>query len=239
MRVVVVGCGGIGYHLLDPLMRVLLAYPTNHVHISFVDGKIITPRNVNRQHLSSFIGRNKAEALAMIAKSLIPREYEEKIQISAIPEYVSPEYLDCHPWLSEDEVHVFSGVDNNKTRMMLENILGKNKTLVFVSGGNDEFTGQAILWVRQKFQDVLPRPSHVDPDIAEEQNAGVAPYEVSCDAVPILLPQFPLVNRVVADAMVGLWWAYAKNKTTEINYTVVDILQPMIKPTKRRSLLTQ
>ncbi len=59
-RVLIVGCGGIGGHLVDMMLRIGVGY------IRVCDGDVFTLSNLNRQLLSDLtnIGKNKARAAA-------------------------------------------------------------------------------------------------------------------------------------------------------------------------------
>lgn len=228
---VIIGCGGIGYHLHEPLARMLAAANSTDDQLIFVDGKTVTPKNIYRQHDPASVGRNKAQVLAESAKRFMPNH-----DVHAIPIYISEDTADMHPWLKAKDLTVFSGVDNNRTRVMLEEMLGNRKQLLFISGGNDYASGQAVMWVRENYKNMTPLPSDIDPDILE--NLGRAPFEIPCDEVVESLPQSVLANRFAADAMLGLWWSRgnARSRERKFNYVAFAGDVPHASPFNRPAL---
>ena len=225
---VVIGCGGIGYQLHEPLAR-MLSY-SSVTELIFVDGKVVTPKNMLRQHHPESVGRNKADVLAENARKFAP----ENVEVTSIPMYISEDNKDYHGWLKAERLIVFAGVDNNRTRVMLEEMLERRKQLMFISGGNDLTKGQAVLWTREGYKDTTPRPSEIDPDILD--NLGRAPFEIPCDEVVISAPQTCLANRFAADAMLGIWWSTLQPKRRDFNYTTFDIGVPHVSPFNRPAL---
>ncbi|MEF2837420.1 MAG: HesA/MoeB/ThiF family protein [Oscillospiraceae bacterium] len=107
MRVAVIGCGGLGGHLIDQLARIGVGF------IRVVDGDVFDPSNLNRQLLSEvpLLGTGKAQA----AKDRISRVNPD-IQVDAIHAFLTLEnaakILDgCHA--------VLDGLDNIESRKIL------------------------------------------------------------------------------------------------------------------------
>lgn len=227
MTLCLIGCGGIGYQIHEQLAR--LADPAT-MRLVLIDGKTVGPHNIYRQHTGSAIGRNKAEVLAESVKTIAPN-----LTVIPIPEYISEETVKTWGWWRDDNMVVFSGVDNNRTRVMLEELLDRRKRAVLISGGNDEFAGQAVLWRRESHKDILPKPSDIDPDILLD--LGRAPFEIPCDEVQVSLPQLPLANRLVADAMVMLWWSQVLHTPKKaFNYITFDVRVPHMSTWNRPAL---
>lgn len=79
-KVAVIGCGGLGGHVLDQLCRIGIGA------IRAVDGDVFEPSNLNRQLLSQvpLLGSGKASAAYMHAGRVNPQ-----IQIEAVSEYLT------------------------------------------------------------------------------------------------------------------------------------------------------
>lgn len=79
-RVLVVGCGGLGGHLIDMLARIGVG------GIRAVDGDVFEPSNLNRQLLSEvpLLGMSKAGAAAARVSRVNP-----EVEIEAVEEYMS------------------------------------------------------------------------------------------------------------------------------------------------------
>lgn len=107
MRVAVIGCGGLGGHLIDQLARIGVGF------IRVVDGDVFEPSNLNRQLLSEvpLLGTSKVQA----AKDRIARVNPD-IQVDAIHAFLTQENAakildDCHA--------VLDGLDNIESRKIL------------------------------------------------------------------------------------------------------------------------
>lgn len=107
MRVAVIGCGGLGGHLIDQLARIGVGF------IRVVDGDVFEPSNLNRQLLSEvpLLGTGKAQAAADRIARVNP-----DIEVDAIHAFLTQEnaaqILDgCHA--------VLDGLDNIESRKIL------------------------------------------------------------------------------------------------------------------------
>ena len=106
-RVLVVGCGGLGGHLIDMLARIGVGT------LRVVDGDVFEPSNLNRQLLSEvpLLGTSKAKAAAE--------------RVSRVNPEIAVEAADC--FLTEENVSglltkcdvVLDGLDNIESRRIL------------------------------------------------------------------------------------------------------------------------
>jgi molybdopterin/thiamine biosynthesis adenylyltransferase len=80
-KVFVAGCGGLGGHSIDMLLRLGVG------ELTVADGDVFEPSNLNRQLLSdvNVIGHSKAETAAIRARAVNPQ-----VRFTAVAEYVSP-----------------------------------------------------------------------------------------------------------------------------------------------------
>ena len=106
-RVLVVGCGGLGGHIIDQLSRIGIG------SLRIVDGDVFDPSNLNRQLLSSVpvLGKSKAAVAAEHIRRVNP-----DVAVEAVED-----------WMTEENVHslvagcdiVVDGLDNISGRKLL------------------------------------------------------------------------------------------------------------------------
>ena len=90
-RVLVVGCGGLGGHIIDQLSRIGVG------HLRVVDGDVFEPSNLNRQLLSSvpLLGTSKAKAAADHIACVNPEVATEAVEAILDASNVSELLADC------------------------------------------------------------------------------------------------------------------------------------------------
>ncbi len=106
-RVCIVGCGGLGGHLMELLCRVGLG------HIRAVDGDVFDETNLNRQLLSELglIGSSKAKAAAARAARVAP-----EVEFEAVSSFLTEE--NAFKLISGCDA-VLDGLDNVAARRIL------------------------------------------------------------------------------------------------------------------------
>ena len=106
-RVVVVGCGGLGGHLIDMLARIGIG------SIRVVDGDVFEPTNLNRQLLSEvpLLGVNKAKAAAAKISRVNPDIAVEAVDVFLTEANARRLLLFCDA--------VLDGLDNIESRRIL------------------------------------------------------------------------------------------------------------------------
>ena len=106
-RVLVVGCGGLGGHLIDMLARIGVGT------LRVVDGDVFEPSNLNRQLLSEvpLLGISKAQAAAARVNRVNPEISVEAVNHFLTEENVSRLLLHCDV--------VLDGLDNIESRRIL------------------------------------------------------------------------------------------------------------------------
>lgn len=172
--IVIVGCGGTGSNLAPMLSRML----TNEKFL-LVDGDIVEKRNVERQTFQEFdVGSNKARALAKKLNSNFINEHffvDKYIESSdeifeAIDKvYDHKSYLQEH-WHNRDEIIICGCVDNNKTRLFLEELFFKIKrcNAYYIDSGNESNFGTVLVsdskskneYLRSQFVDMSDANDH-------------------------------------------------------------------------------
>ena len=106
-RVIVVGCGGLGGHIIDQLARIGIGF------LRVVDGDVFEETNLNRQLLSevSLLGAGKATAAADRVHRVNPQ-----VQVDAVAEFLTKENA---PQLLTDCDIVVDALDNIPSRKLL------------------------------------------------------------------------------------------------------------------------
>lgn len=189
-RITIVGLGGIGSNLAEDVARLLLVLKDETHTLTLVDGKNFEARKRERQSFET-VG-NKAMSTQQKLASLFP-----ELQIDAIAEFLSPETADYI--LFEDEI-VLLCPDNHSTRRLASKIAETRENMVLISGGNDDWSGNIQIYVRQDGLDKTPPLTYDHPEI--EDPTEKAPYELSCEELAQAgSPQVFAANLAVASAM--------------------------------------
>lgn len=109
-HVLIVGCGGLGGHLVQSLVRVGVG------EITAVDGDAFEESNLNRQVLSSVpvLGRDKAQTAREAALSINPR-----VRFHAVSGFLD---LHCGDALVQGKDVVLDALDSVPSRLLLEEL---------------------------------------------------------------------------------------------------------------------
>ncbi len=131
-RVLIVGCGGIGGHLLDQLLRIGVGT------IRICDDDVFEPSNLNRQLLSDMttMGISKAEAAVLYCQRVNPEAMLEHSAVRMTCENVSELIRDCDA--------VLDGLDNVESRKILARACAQAK-IPYIFGAIQGWTAQAAV----------------------------------------------------------------------------------------------
>lgn len=131
-RVLVVGCGGLGGHLIDMLARIGVGA------IRAVDGDVFEPSNLNRQLLSEvpLLGVSKARAAAARVSRV-----NSEVEIEAVEEYMSE--ANVRRLLLFCDV-VLDALDNIQSRKILAAACAKVK-IPYIYGAVNGWVAQAAI----------------------------------------------------------------------------------------------
>ena len=179
-RIVLVGCGGTGSHLLPNILQYVWAQHTKEKtelpEIVLVDGDIVEEKNLVRQRFTSAdLTLNKAAALARRYTSVFG------LRISAFEGYIShvSELWRIAP--SDRPNLIIGAVDNHRARMVMwQYFMSLNHTqpVFWIDSGNEGWNGQVVLGAR--------------PDPRKKVRTGVhwAQAKIGNDIIPVDLPCF-------------------------------------------------
>ncbi|NHB67469.1 HesA/MoeB/ThiF family protein [Perlabentimonas gracilis] len=156
-RVLVVGCGGLGGHIVDQLARLGIG------HITAVDGDVFDETNLNRQLLSNVDNVGKSKALA--AKEHVVRVNPDI--------YLEPLSVYVHEANAEEITKgydvICDALDNVSSRFILQKFAERNG-VPMVYGAIAGWYGQvATIFPGDK---LLERLYRRDQDKGVEQNVG-------------------------------------------------------------------
>lgn len=139
----VIGVGGTGSLLARDLPKLLLG--TRHKMI-LIDGDYVESKNIERQgYQSQDVGDNKALALSRKINSLYPIECEFD------DKYCTHESLYALIKNDKGYVPVIIGcVDNDATRVILEDTFNKLDDVVYIDSANSEYEGNVYITIKRK-----------------------------------------------------------------------------------------
>jgi len=131
-RAAVIGCGGLGGHLLELLARIGVG------HLVAVDGDVFDETNLNRQLLSevSLLGMKKAEAARRRLAQVNPR-----VEVHAVPAFLTEE--SAEELLRGCDV-VLDGLDSAEARKTLSKVCGKLE-IPLIHGAVSGWVAQAAI----------------------------------------------------------------------------------------------
>ena len=214
MRLLIIGLGGIGTHLLPTLLQYLNYEDQKELfsEIVLLDGDSYEESNRSRQNFDSL--GNKAEVTAAYYNEMygLPIIYDTEYITSA----------NIKTYIKDGDV-VLSCVDNNATRLLLEKHLLTLKNCTVVSGGNDLTDGNITITQMVEGKLTTPLLTELHPEISTPKDKN--PADLSCEALAALPSggQIGLVNSAVANVMRTVLFSLI-NKRLEFSEVFVDCL---------------
>lgn len=199
-KIKVIGSGGIGGHLLEPLAR-YLSYVDDYCEITVIDGDDYEERNRERQRFSDF--GNKAEETVGLLKDNF-----HKIHFRSKGEYVTDDNIIT--MIRENDI-VFMCVDNHATRKLVSDRCGELDNVILISGGNNYTDGDVLIYLRKNGEDATP-PLTALSEIAnyKDKNPGEFSEEErqGCQQEAQTNPQLLFMNLDIASSMLNCYYAY-------------------------------
>jgi len=189
MKLTIVGLGGIGSHLLLPLIQYLNFENNIFEEIWFIDGDKYEEKNIKRQHVTAM--DNKATSQVKYYRDMF-----KNITLMSVDSYITPDNI--HKVVADGDV-VLLCVDNNKTRKLFEDYFEKVDNLTVISGGNELYDGNIMITQKVKGEFTSRKFSELHPELAEPSDKS--PHEMSCEELSVSSPQISIVNATVADLM--------------------------------------
>jgi len=197
----IVGCGGTGYYLIEPLAKYLaIRHPGCNLYL--IDGDDVEKSNVERAFTEEHVNQKKADVLQH-------RFAQTGMNVLSVPHFVKPGKLwrthHQDSWY-QDGLTLFAAVDNRKTRKFLQDKASELNNVTYVDGGNGApYDANVLMYVRRNGVDLTPPIHHIYPYIAHEDEEDFFPGEENCGARRERIPQVGLVNDHLASMMTWLW----------------------------------
>lgn len=193
-NVVVVGVGGIGSALIEPLCRwVQFSVDSKEpITVKLVDGDVYEPKNLERQRMVwDDVRKNKAEVHARNLADMF-----DGLVIEAVPEYVNETNIES---IIEDGDVVMIGVDNHVTRKMIADYCQTLDNVTVISGGNELTDGNVIVFVREEGKNLTANLPDYHPEIQNPPDKH--PEDLSCEDLLEVHPQLLFMNLQIATLM--------------------------------------
>ena len=234
-RVVIVGLGGVGTHLVFPLTR-FLYYLGIDLEVLLVDGDHFTASNSARQQFSEAdgLGRNKADCI----HEELAQTYAGDLRLcfDHEEEYLKPDNI--AEVIAERDV-VFLCVDNHATRKLVSDHAASLGEVALISGGNEGADdpsagtcGNVQVYVVEDGVVRCNPMTQFHPEIASPEDKN--PADLSCDeAAESGTPQILFANLAVASAMANAFFSLASAGAPPFEELYLDIASGKARPTVR------
>ena len=192
-HVYLLGVGGTGTHLADPLSRLLIHHcPNNQQDFNFViiDGDSYEEKNSERQLFDkSLVGKNKADATS---------QKLTHAQITPIKTYINEHlFTQLIQSITRDEsVLIILAVDNHATRKDVITAIDKKglKNFVVISPGNSYSSGQAVVYSKWEGDLLTDHPFDKYQELKEPKDS----IPNGCAAQTPSIPQLITANACAA-----------------------------------------
>jgi molybdopterin/thiamine biosynthesis adenylyltransferase len=175
-NIIIVGLGGIGSWLAEPLMRYCSFSLREKPKFFLVDGDHYSLSNLTRQSLHPRLtGMNKASATALRL-----RQYFPALVINEVPEFISSinikEILNVGPG-----TYIFNCCDNNYCRKIISNyVLRYKPESVILSGGNEITDGNSHVYDRNNYcVEITKSHPEVDLALASEDRGAMSCQQIA------------------------------------------------------------
>lgn len=205
VQILIIGAGGTGGYIIPHLYRI--AYASGRpCRVIIADGDIVERKNLIRQNFAECdIGENKAQVMA--------ERYSEVfgIETEYIPEFIENEselynLLYIHHSSYDDSPKPISiligAVDNNRSRVMCNNVFKKLDDIIYIDSGNGDFTGQVVCGVKMSGRVISKPIAGVYPDVLTD--AEKFPSELSCAERNVSAPQTIAANVFASSAVTSM-----------------------------------
>lgn len=219
VNIKVIGLGGIGSYLCDPLFRYLNYNNDITVNATLIDGDHYEEKNLIRQtfkRIDSFKAREKKLELEFTFTNIKFDCKNDYINQNNISEYIN------------DGDYIFICVDNHKTRNIINEYAKTLNNVIIISGGNDYYDGNIQIYIRKEGVDILPSLTDYHPEILNYNDQ--TPEEMSCEELRNSEPQLIFTNLFASTIMVSAFYNIfngtdymINNKISEIYFDIVQL----------------
>lgn len=193
----VIGCGGVGSHLVPDLVRMV-----NPRDIALVDGDTLEEKNLDRQLFpQQFVGCNKAQALATIHDADNPSPAQ---QLKVVSDWFHAGLLrlDRKDWL-------FCCADNHACRRQVLEACDRYRCKAVLAA--NETTRFEAYYYDASFKDTPNDPRSFHPEILTD-TTGDPLGPPGCVEAARQTPQLVLANAMAAQAALWLWLFWSRER---------------------------
>ncbi len=223
-KLIMIGLGGIGGALAEPMARYLAHNKDSRRQILLVDGDRYEPRNADRQRVAyDEVGMHKADAWAR----RLSRMFKE-LDVKAVTGYVTPANIGK---LIQAGDTVLLCVDNHATRKLVQEHMLRLRDAVLISGGNDYTDGNVQVFVKQKGRVVTAPITRCHPEIDLPKDRR--PDEIGCDEQIPESPQLIFANFMAATLMMNAYYGISRGPAPSYSEVYFDIGKNVARTVKR------
>lgn len=221
-KVKIIGLGGIGTYLVEPLCR-YLSYLPDYSEVTLIDGDSYEEKNRERQQF------DRCENKALVSSENLKIKFP-KVHFRYKGEFITDDNVITT--IREGD-YVFLCVDNHATRKVVSDRCEELDNVVLISGGNDYTDGNVIYYVRKDGNDVNRSPTAIFPKIANptDKNPGdlTQAERTGCAREAETNPQLLFMNLAIASCMCNVFYAHEKDRA-KFEQVYVDIMTQRSKP---------
>jgi len=212
-----IGLGGIGSQLCEPLCRFVNNLPNcSDYMFTFIDGDEYETSNQSRQSFDFIdLGNNKAISQVTKISKLFPN-----LDINSNAIYINKQNI-ANVIQPIDNIIILAGVDNNKTRHVLQEYANGVENILLLSGGNEYIDGDVQIFVRKNGVNLTPPIWKYNPGILKPKDRS--PEEIGCSELIESVPQLIFTNGMVSSCMMMAFYNYYElfDKEIEIDKSVI------------------
>lgn len=205
VQILIIGAGGTGGYVIPHLYRIAFA-SDRPCKVIIADGDIVERKNLIRQNFAECdIGENKAVVMAErysevfgIETEYIPNYIEDEAQLYDLLYLPHPAYSSTPKPISI----LIGAVDNNRSRVMCNNVFKRLDDIIYIDSGNGDFTGQVVCGAKADGKVVSKPVASVFPDILKDTEKF--PSELSCAERSVSAPQSIAANVFASTAITSM-----------------------------------
>lgn len=188
--VMVIGVGGVGGWLIEPLTKLLSYHPHGTKMIYVVDGDEVEKSNLNRQNFSQEnVGLSKTRAIYKKTKLA---------EINYIPKYLTYKTAnDIFQYLKEPFLLVTS-VDNQKTRKLIYNKLKSFQDYYWINPSNGYDNSQTSIHIKRRGVENTSDPKQRYANLRENLNEVEEEEGEGCEVLSVFSPQLLAANYMAS-----------------------------------------
>ncbi|MFZ2657680.1 MAG: ThiF family adenylyltransferase [Victivallales bacterium] len=223
-KLIIIGLGGIGGALAEPMARYLAHGDRDRRQILLVDGDRYEIKNADRQRVScDEIGQHKADSWAKRLSRMFP-----ELDIKSVTDYVTPANIQRMIQAGDT---VMLCVDNHATRNLVQEHMLRLRDATLISGGNDHTDGNVQIFLKKKGRVLTAPITKHHPEIQFPRDKR--PDEIGCDEEIAESPQLIFTNFMAASLMMNVFYRIIQDPAPSYSEVYFDINMNIARTVKR------